>query len=145
MKIISNCERAARFGRLDWRFVDLTGKTFGRLHVLGADGTDVSGHHRWHCVCDCGASKIVNGTSLRLRRTISCGCFMRERHRERPMIYSRARRITRLGVKRARALTTAIHGAIGPRALDKVLEISSRNSHKLPASAITRKKEGQAR
>src|SRR6266478_1715259 len=105
---ISNYERAARFGRLDWRFDDLSGQRFGKLVVLHRDGHDIGGHVRWICKCDCGRQTVVVGSSLKLNRTVSCTCYMRRRHRERPMIYSRARRITRLGVKKARALTTAI-------------------------------------
>ena len=136
---VSAMERAARFGNPAWRFVDLSGQRFGKLLVLHRDGTDIGGHARWVCACDCGRCVVVDGTTLRLRRVVSCTCFMRQRHRERPMIYSRARRITRLGVKKARALTTAIHSTIGLRALDTILANFSSRSHELPASRSTRK------
>jgi len=80
---VSAAERAARFGDLAWRFVDLSGRRFGRLLVLDRDGTDIGGHVRWHAQCDCGRRTTVDGTSLRLGRTRSCKCLMIERRRAR--------------------------------------------------------------
>ena len=54
-------------------FIDLTGQRFGHLTVLqqkGHDHTNVT----WLCKCDCGKEKTVNGRSLRIGRTTSCGC-----------------------------------------------------------------------
>ncbi len=53
---------------------DLTGQTFGYLEVLNFAGMR---NHRafWHCKCNnCGKEKDINGTSLRLGRSKSCGC-----------------------------------------------------------------------
>src|SRR2546430_15585796 len=80
---ISNYERAARFGQVDWAFKDLKGERFGRLTVLGRDGRDTSGHICWRCRCSCGREVVVVGTSLRLQRTRSCKCLMIERRRAR--------------------------------------------------------------
>jgi hypothetical protein len=58
---------------------DLTGQKFGRLVVVGRapDGTDYN--QRWHCVCECGANRIVFRHSLTTGVTQSCGCLHRER------------------------------------------------------------------
>jgi hypothetical protein len=63
------------------KFIDMTGRRYGRLTVTGlADKTNSSGQSHWHCECDCGSKPIVVGTSLRRSRqpTNSCGCLTRE-------------------------------------------------------------------
>lgn len=55
------------------KFIDLTGKRFGRYAVV-----DRHVAHLWNCVCDCGAKRVVNGSSLRLGFSLSCGCLRRE-------------------------------------------------------------------
>lgn len=60
------------------KFVDLTGKKFGRLTVLHRvpnQGAEV----RWACSCDCGNTKEVNGTLLKSGNTKSCGCLASDR------------------------------------------------------------------
>lgn len=58
---------------------NLTGKTFGRLTVLGYVGKDERGNSFWLCRCACG--NRVNTTTTNLLRTdgprVSCGCQMR--------------------------------------------------------------------
>jgi len=54
--------------------VDLTGKRFGRLVVLGIDG-----HHDkrrwWTCQCDCGNVVTLSTNRLTALETKSCGCL----------------------------------------------------------------------
>jgi hypothetical protein len=57
------------------RFIDLTGKVFGRLLVLHRKGDKGS---VWVCRCSCGRVKNVRGSSLRRGLTKSCGCFRLE-------------------------------------------------------------------
>lgn len=63
--------------------INLTGKKFGRLSVLGIDkeyektrkaGTEI----KWICKCDCGNITTVQGYNLRSGHTQSCGCLNRE-------------------------------------------------------------------
>jgi hypothetical protein len=59
------------------KLVDLVGQKFGRLAVLSLlpkDGPD----RRWLCRCDCGASIITKGKTLRAGESTSCGCRRRE-------------------------------------------------------------------
>jgi hypothetical protein len=60
------------------RLIDLTGKTFNRLRVLGRHpvrrGVDVY----WNCICVCGRHTVVRGAALRSGTTGSCGCLHRE-------------------------------------------------------------------
>lgn len=61
----------------DPRFIDLTGRRFGRLLVAGYAGR--SGRmHRWSCSCDCGSSCIVGRSNLTTGKASSCGCFRRD-------------------------------------------------------------------
>lgn len=57
---------------------DLTGRKFGRLTVLSSD--EKLGY--WICSCDCGTIKSIRKDHLRLGKTISCGCYGREKLRE---------------------------------------------------------------
>ena len=52
---------------------DITGQQFGLLTVINFAGMK---NHRamWHCRCQCGNEKDINGTSLRLGKSQSCGC-----------------------------------------------------------------------
>ena len=59
------------------RFMDLTGKTFGRLVVveyLGRGKTNAL----WRCRCTCGKVKDILAPRLRNGQTRSCGCFRSE-------------------------------------------------------------------
>ncbi len=58
---------------------DLTGRVFGRLTVLGFARSieRASGTYRlmWTCLCECGSTKEVQGSSLCSGNTKSCGCL----------------------------------------------------------------------
>ena len=58
---------------------DLTGQRFGRWTVLGrAKDCIYSGgkdRTRWHCRCDCGKRRTVDGTALKTGKSLSCGCM----------------------------------------------------------------------
>lgn len=63
---------------------NMVGHKFGRLLVLEPAGTKYSksGKSRramWMCACDCGNNTIVDGRALRSGRTLSCGCFHRDK------------------------------------------------------------------
>lgn len=61
-------------------FVDITGKKFFRLDVIGKTSVrDGSGSIRWDCHCECGNRLSVSGASLRNGNTRSCGCLKKER------------------------------------------------------------------
>lgn len=64
--------------------IDLVGKRFGRLLVVGLEST----HKRqlmWGCRCDCGTAKIVRGAHLRDGKIVSWGCHAREATSARSM------------------------------------------------------------
>ena len=61
------------------RPLDLAGKVFERLTVLGCAGKD-SGHNTiWLCQCACGKHTTPRGTELKSGKVVSCGCFGKER------------------------------------------------------------------
>lgn len=64
------------------KFIDLTGQRFGKLVVIERAGTQ-NGHILWKCKCDCGNEIVTLMNSLRGGNTISCGCFRREKMREK--------------------------------------------------------------
>lgn len=56
----------------------MTGQVFGRLTVLHrvpSKGVVA----RWRCACTCGVALDIAGSSLRLGKTVSCGCYSRDR------------------------------------------------------------------
>ena len=63
-------------------FVNLTGKTFGRLTVKErcSDRISSSGRHivRYLCECSCGNNVEVDAQELRKGTTVSCGCYYKE-------------------------------------------------------------------
>ncbi len=64
------------------RFIDLTGRVFGRLTVIKRDKTKITpnGTYKtmWECKCDCDTFTIVSSESLRNGLVVSCGCYNKE-------------------------------------------------------------------
>ncbi len=55
--------------------VDLQGKKFGRLTVIGlTEDRKSNGSAVWKCRCDCGNEVNVSSGNLNMGRTVSCGC-----------------------------------------------------------------------
>ena len=60
--------------------IDLTGKTFGRLAVIGLHHIKTYRQYKiwyWLCRCDCGRTKVILARSLLYNRTRSCGSCQR--------------------------------------------------------------------
>lgn len=64
------------------KFIDLTGRRFGRLTVIERD-TSRKGRAHWFCKCDCGNVVSVYSFNLRNGTTKSCGCLRIEKLVER--------------------------------------------------------------
>lgn len=63
------------------RAIDLTDMTFDRLTVIERVPHPEYNSYKgawWLCRCECGKEVAVPGTSLRLKRTRSCGCLLSE-------------------------------------------------------------------
>ena len=58
--------------------MDMIGKTFGKLTVIGRSSNNSHRAAMWECKCSCGKSKIIKGASLRSGWTRSCGCLQAE-------------------------------------------------------------------
>lgn len=56
------------------RFIDLSGKKFGRLTVIERVESK-NKNTKWHCVCECGKHATVFGVDLKSGKTQSCGCI----------------------------------------------------------------------
>lgn len=63
--------------------IDLVGRKFGKLTVLGFDYADKHKQLHWVCQCECGTTKSVLGNCLKNGNTISCGCVNRAIHSKR--------------------------------------------------------------
>lgn len=58
--------------------VDIVGKRFGKLVVVGDDGTRTNnGSIMWHCSCDCGETTHATAAKLESGAKKSCGCLAR--------------------------------------------------------------------
>jgi len=66
-----------QYGQSDHTADDLTGRTFGLLHVLrldkAASARQVVPQAMWVCRCECGTVKTVRGVSLTAGRSRTCG------------------------------------------------------------------------
>lgn len=60
------------------KYINLSGKTFGRLKVVSFFGKDKHNRALWNCVCKCGAEVIAIGERLRKGEKKSCGCLKKE-------------------------------------------------------------------
>jgi hypothetical protein len=76
-------------------FVDLTGKTVGRLKVVSYHGrrrkSGKGWAHYWNCACECGNSAVVPHALLIKDHTRSCGCLQRERAADAQRTHGRCR------------------------------------------------------
>lgn len=61
------------------KFIDETGKVYGRLTVLYRAKRDKGTPVMWHCRCECNNEIDVLGTSLRSGNTKSCGCLQKDK------------------------------------------------------------------
>ena len=59
-------------------YIDLTGRRFGRLTVLGLDDLTDNRMTVWRVRCDCGCEFTALGCNLRRGITRSCGCLRRD-------------------------------------------------------------------
>lgn len=55
-------------------FLDLTGKRYGKLVVIGRSDNDKYGRAKWTCRCDCGEVRTENSSNLVRGYVKSCGC-----------------------------------------------------------------------
>ena len=70
------------------KFIDLTGRKFGRLTVLRR-GRNCGASAGWICECDCGTIRNVSGSHLRNGHTKSCGCYKHDLHTSHNMSNTR--------------------------------------------------------
>lgn len=56
------------------KVINMQGKIFGRLTVIGPPNTELS-QFRYPVICTCGNTCLVFGTNLRNGHTTSCGCI----------------------------------------------------------------------
>ena len=60
------------------RFKDIQGKKFNLLYVKEYAGIKKKNAY-WLCECDCGKSKVLQGSDVSSGRRMSCGCYYRTR------------------------------------------------------------------
>ena len=68
------------------KFIDLTGKIFGRLKVIRLSSKTEYGKYIWECLCECGNTINVLGDNLK-KGQISCGCYKTEYLKESRTIH----------------------------------------------------------
>lgn len=74
--------------------IDLTGQTFGRLTALSRAGSRQWRQGKvatWNVACECGATTVVAGVSLRKGITNSCGCLAAETCRTSSRTHGRSK------------------------------------------------------
>lgn len=84
----------------EWRFnfQDLSGRRFHRLLVIerapSITYTNGNSATRWHCICECGQSRIVYAGGLKSGKIKSCGCLNRESARQLLSTHGQSRTAT---------------------------------------------------
>lgn len=68
--------------------IDLTGQRFGRLTVVEKVQSKNT-NARWLCLCDCGNTTTVLGTTLRRGESQSCGCYRADYWKEQKTIHGK--------------------------------------------------------
>ncbi len=63
------------------KHLNLINQRFGRLVVKSFNHRSKY-HSHWLCICDCKNIKVIRGNDLKTGRTVSCGCFGKERRHE---------------------------------------------------------------
>ena len=65
------------------KFIDISGKTFGKLKVIGIHlrKKDSAGATRiwWKCTCECGENTIALKSDLVSSKKTTCGCSILDR------------------------------------------------------------------
>lgn len=64
-------------------FIDIVGRTFGRLTVIKNLGTNKNQKSVYECKCECGNTIAAIGGNLVQGKSTSCGCFRSEGNSER--------------------------------------------------------------
>lgn len=80
------------------KFIDITGKRFGRLLVIEKSGYDDWNEIKWKCKCDCGRIKDIIGRCLRDGTIRSCGCYKAEKLSKTKIVDITGRKFGRLTV-----------------------------------------------
>ena len=62
---------------------DRVGEKFGRLTIIEFSHVNAKYVSFWKCKCDCGNEVVVDVSSLVTGNTVSCGCYGREKRREK--------------------------------------------------------------
>ena len=81
------------YGEVGKRFVDITGKVFGRLTVIRMVGKNKRSVYVWECLCECGKVRNVIKANLNNGHTNSCGCY----GQYKANLAKESKRITNLG------------------------------------------------
>lgn len=82
-KVKEGMLRAKAQGKIIGGFVDLTGRTFGKLTVRSQAKNGKCGRVRWNCDCECGGHTTASAENLASGRTKSCRCGMGVRRNQR--------------------------------------------------------------
>ena len=60
------------------KFIDLSGKKIGRWLVLNRAENNKFNRTMWNCICECGTTRAVQGSTLHTAKFPSCGCLKSE-------------------------------------------------------------------
>ncbi len=120
---------------LNKHIIDLTGKRFGKLLVIGLDHNKQviykNGRKRvtyfWKCACDCGNEVVRSGNSLRGGYSMSCGC---QAEYKRKMTYDKKKKLQIKSNTNMQDLTGKIFGKLLVIALDHKKQVTYKNGKK---------------
>lgn len=129
---------------------DLLGVRFDKLLVIGRAANRPDGTAVWKCLCDCGKTREISGTSLRAGRNKSCGCASPRFTKERTTTHGQSRtRTYRIWQGMRRRCSEAARGKSRRLYFDKGIRVCERwedfecflsdMGHAPPGASIDRK------
>lgn len=102
------------------KFIDLTGKRYGKLTVL--ERVQTSKKTKWKCKCDCGNEVVVASDNLRSGHSRSCGCLKLEEVTKHGQWNTRIYRIYYAMKQRCNNPKCAAYGYYGGRGIKVCIE-----------------------
>lgn len=101
--------------------IDITGKKFGKLTVLGVHHLGKRNTRYWLCKCECGKETVQISANLKSGRIKSCGCQryieLSERNKKHGMAGTRIYRIWRGMISRCKYKTATGYENYGARGI----------------------------
>ena len=126
--------------------IDITGKKFGKLTVLGVHHLGKRNTRYWLCKCECGKETVQISANLKSGRIKSCGCQryieLSERNKKHGMAGTRIYRIWRGMISRCKYKTATGYENYGARGISVCKEWEDFERYQRKQVGCTKRESG---